>query len=133
MLILKPDAPHSVLPAQTGGGLPPYYVDNRSRRDGAISLTLHAAQQGHIEVVRALLAAGANINHADAEEATSLMMSARNGHIEVVRALLAANADPRIVAPNGATSLSVAKAKKRTAIAALLEARLAELAAAGSA
>ena len=47
--------------------------------------------------------------------------------------LFAADADPRIVTHDGATALSVAKAKNHPAIAALLEARLAELAAAGSA
>jgi ankyrin repeat protein len=61
------------------------------------------------------------------------MLAAQFGHIEVVRALLAANADPLIVSHNGATALSVAKALNHTAIAALLETRLAELAAAGSA
>ena len=60
------------------------------------------------------------------------MLAAKNGHIEVVRALLAANADPRIVTHNGHTALSLAKAKNHPAIAALLEARLAELAATSS-
>ena len=61
------------------------------------------------------------------------MMAAMSGHIEVVRALLAANADPRIVSHNGATALSLAKHFNHPAIAALLEARLAELAASATA
>ena len=105
---------------------------NYSRPDGVTSLML-AAQLGHIEVVRALLAAGANVNQANTQGATALMVAAQNGHIEVVRALLAVNSDPRIVTYNGNTALSLAKAKNHPAIAALLEARLAELAAAGSA
>ena len=60
------------------------------------------------------------------------MLAAQNGHIEVVRALFVANADPRIVALNGHTALSAAKAMNHPAIAALLKARLAELAAAGT-
>ena len=54
-------------------------------------------------------------------------------HIDVVRALLAGNADPRIVALDSTTALDDAKRNKHTAIVALLEARLAELAAASSA
>ena len=47
--------------------------------------------------------------------------------------LLAANADPRIIASNGRTALILAEAFNHPAIVALLEARLAELAAAGTA
>ena len=53
-----------------------------------------------------------------------------------MRALFAAGADPRIVITGpfyGNTALDVAKEMKHSAIIALLEARLAELAAAGSA
>ena len=65
------------------------------------------------------------------------MAAASCGHIEVVRALLAAGADPRIAVTaagpyNGTTALDAAKTNNHTATAALLEARLAELSAAGS-
>ena len=49
-----------------------------------------AALAGHIEVVRALLGAGADVH---AEDDDALLWAARNGHLEVVRALLGAGAD----------------------------------------
>ena len=103
---------------------------NYSRPSDQITSLILAAQEGHIEVVRALIAALANVDHTDAQGATALMLAAKNRRIEVVRALLAAKADPRIVAHNGHTALFIAKYFNLTAIAALLEARLAELAAA---
>ena len=43
-----------------------------------------AAYNGHLEVVRVLLKAGADKNAAKQDGATALMMAARNGHLEVV-------------------------------------------------
>ena len=47
--------------------------------------------RGHVEVVRALIAAGANVNHAVNGD-TSLHFASYEGHVEIVRALLAAGA-----------------------------------------
>src|ERR1035438_7943590 len=47
------------------------------------------AQEGHHEVVRALLAAKADVNAKMDDGTTALMMAARGGHQDVVRALLA--------------------------------------------
>ena len=82
-------------------------------------------------MVEALIEAGANVNHEDAEGRMSLMVAASCGHIDIVRALLAAGADPRIAVTvagslNGKTALNAAKAGKHTAIIALLEAKLVE-------
>jgi hypothetical protein len=46
----------------------------------------------------------------------------------VVRSLLAAGADPRIAMHNGGTALDAAKQCKHPSVAALLKAKLAELA-----
>ena len=96
-----------------------------------------ATQNGHLAILEALIEVGANVNHIMANGTTSLMLAANEDRIDIVRALLAAGADPLIAITeagpfNGSTALDVAKALNHSAIIALLEARLAELAAAGS-
>jgi len=51
-----------------------------------------AAQYGHLETVRELLAAGARVDLHEKGYYTALMLAAGNGHVEVVRALAAAGA-----------------------------------------
>ena len=92
-----------------------------------------ACALGHPSVVQALIEEGANVNHSRPDGATSLMIAVQLGHIEIVRALLAANADPHIAANDGTTALDIAMKRNYPAIVSLIEARLNELAAAGSA
>jgi uncharacterized protein len=71
-----------------------------------------ASQNGYLEVVRALLAARADVNAKSArgatdamiEGGTALMNGSQNGYLEVVRALLAANADVNAKRKDGATA-----------------------------
>jgi len=51
-----------------------------------------AARNGHLPVVKALLAAKASIDQRDPVGQTALLFSARSGHYEIARALLAAGA-----------------------------------------
>ena len=55
-----------------------------------------AAQAGHLDQVRALLARGEAANQADGRGITPLIRAARTGHTEVVGALLQAGADPNL-------------------------------------
>lgn len=59
---------------------------------------IRAADHGHVEIVRRLIAAGADVNahHEDQIGNTAIREAVRGGYVEIVRALLAAGADPTI-------------------------------------
>lgn len=76
-----------------------------------------AARVGHVEVVRTLLAAGANPNE-QGPHGTPLSAAAQAGHLEVVRTLLAAGADP--CAPGSAAA--AAGAGRQEVVEAIAEA-----------
>jgi len=51
-----------------------------------------AAQNGHTEVVEALLGKGANVNAKDNDGATALMAAVHKGHTDIVQLLKKAGA-----------------------------------------
>ena len=53
-----------------------------------------ASLKGHLEVVQALIAAGADVNKASNDGRTPIYWASFYGHLEVVQALLAAGATP---------------------------------------
>jgi serine/threonine protein kinase len=66
-----------------------------------------AAKNGHSEMVKSLLEAGAEVDSKDIlEKQTPLSMAAKNGHLEVVKSLLQAKAEVDVKATYGKTSLS---------------------------
>jgi hypothetical protein len=67
---------------------------------------LCASEIGRVDIVRELLARGANINAADIFGTTPLMLASALGKVEVVRALLAAGADKHLMDRWGATAAS---------------------------
>ena len=52
-----------------------------------------AASYGHLNVVKVLIAAGADISITDKFDTTTILAACCNGHVEVVKVLLAANAN----------------------------------------
>ena len=74
---------------------------------GGMTALLHAARQGHVDAVRALLDDGAPINQVGAGDATSpLLMAVINGEFDLAMVLLERGANPNLAAAgNGATPL----------------------------
>ena len=78
-------------------------------RDAAGNTPLHRAALNHdLAAVRALLAAGAEVDAKNAAEATPLLYGA--GHVEIVRALLARGANPNTASQARTTPLMIAAA-----------------------
>jgi ankyrin repeat protein len=93
---------------------------NRANRHGETPLSF-ACDWGHLASVRALLAGGANPNHALPDlDWTILMFASASGHEAIVDALLDAGADPLRVNEWGQSALSVALDYKHPAVARLL-------------
>ncbi len=76
---------------------------------GGLTALLHAARQGHVEAVLALLDGGADINQVSAGDATSpLLMAAINAQFDLAVLFLERGADPNLASSiNGATPLWV--------------------------
>ena len=51
-----------------------------------------AAQYGHIDVVKALIEVGADVNYSDCDGNTPLTRAVANGHADIVKALIEAGA-----------------------------------------
>jgi ankyrin repeat protein len=90
-----------------GGGNQPEEINPPVTSKGGLTALLHAARQGHIEAVRALLDGGADVNQVSAGEATSpLLMAVINGQFDVAMLLIERGADPNLAAGgNGVTPL----------------------------
>ena len=73
---------------------------------GGLTALLHASRDGHREVARALLDAGADVNQVSAGEKNSpLLIAAINGHFDLMIELLEHGADPRLADLSGSTPL----------------------------
>jgi ankyrin repeat protein len=85
------------------GGLPER--GSRFLIPGAMTPLLYAARDGRIESARLLLAAGAEIEHTDANGITPLLMAITNNHIEMARYLIDRGASVKAVDWYGRTPL----------------------------
>lgn len=96
------------LAAQGGAGLDddtPGYTELIGHMGGLTALLL-AVREGHQEVVKALLTAGADINQtSDGDHTSPLLMATINGQYDVAMQLITAGADPNIASDAGATPL----------------------------
>ena len=86
-------------------------VNNKGRAGG--TPTYWAALYGLEEVVRALVAAGADLNKADNEGYTPLYIASQEGQLPVVQCLVTAGADINQAADKGRTPLIIASQKGR--------------------
>lgn len=96
--------------SQNASALRPIHSAVAHRGDPAVALA----------IVRALVAAGAEINVAQHGGWTPLHAAAFHGHAPLVEFLLAQGADVRPKADNGQTALAMAAGKKHAEVAALL-------------
>lgn len=72
---------------------------------GGMTALLYAAREGHMEAARALVEGGADVNVANADKFTPLVMSITNGHFDLALYLLDHNADPNLASLSGLTAL----------------------------
>ena len=63
---------------------------------GRMTALLFATREGHLDTVKALIDAGANVDAVDNEGTNALVLATLNGHLDVAGLLLEAGADPNI-------------------------------------
>lgn len=95
---------------------------NRWIPHGGETALLFAARAGDLESARLLVAAGANVNDADAWGVSAMVLAAHAGHRELVEFLLETGADPNASAP-GFTALHTAIMRRDERMVAALLAR----------
>uniref|UniRef100_UPI00398ED5FE KN motif and ankyrin repeat domain-containing protein 2 n=1 Tax=Pristiophorus japonicus TaxID=55135 RepID=UPI00398ED5FE len=95
-------------------------VNAKASQAGQTALML-AVSHGRAEMVKALLACGADVSIQDDDGSTALMCACEHGHAEIVRLLLATPVcDVNLADNDGSTALSIAVETRQNEIAALL-------------
>ncbi len=72
---------------------------------GGMTAVLFAAREGHLDAVRALVEGGADVNIANGDKFTPLVIAIVNGHYDVAQYLVDRGADPNVASVNGLTAL----------------------------
>lgn len=81
----------------------------------------YAAFEDRAELIRYLLAKGADKDALAPNGYTALMLAARGGHLDAARALLYEDVDVNVRGPDGQTALKIAREKKHGELAELLK------------
>ncbi|XP_068130419.1 KN motif and ankyrin repeat domain-containing protein 2 [Hyperolius riggenbachi] len=106
-------------------------VNCRASQAGQTALML-AVSHGRLDVVRALLQCGADVNVQDHDGSTALMCACEHGHTDIVSLLLAEpNCDVSLTDNDGSTALSIALEAGQNDIAMLLHAHIAKTSSSG--
>ncbi|XP_075715130.1 KN motif and ankyrin repeat domain-containing protein 2 [Rhinoderma darwinii] len=101
-------------------------VNCRASQAGQTALML-AVSHGRLDVVRALLQCGADVNVQDHDGSTALMCACEHGHVDIVSLLLAVpTCDMGLTDNDGSTALSIALEAGQNDIAMLLYAQNSE-------
>jgi ankyrin repeat protein len=94
---------------QTPGVDRNYQLNELVAAQGGLTPLLLAAREGHVDAVKVLLDAGADVNQVSAGDRTSpLLIATINGRFDLALMLLEKGADPQAAAENNATSLYAA-------------------------
>lgn len=81
----------------------------------------YAAFEDRPEIIRYLIAKGADKDAVAPNGYTALMLTARGGHLEAARALLYEDVDVQVRGPSGETALRIAREKKNTELAEMIK------------
>jgi ankyrin repeat protein len=104
--------------AQIPGVDRPYQFAELVGYEGGLTPMLFAAREGHLDAVRALIDAGANVNGVSAGDKTSaLLIASINGQFDLAKLLLDKGADPNLAAENGVAPLYAVEACQWAALA----------------
>ena len=82
---------------------------------------IEGIRNGHVAIVHAYIARGADVNFVDRHGGTPLHWAASRGLPEIVELLLEHGADPNVTDADGDLPLNIARAHKRDEIVRLLE------------
>ncbi len=80
----------------------------RPKHGAAQTALMWAAGEGHLDVVAALIKAGANVNAKSKAGSTPLLFAVRDAQIDTLRYLLDHGANANDIAPDGTSALNVA-------------------------